>query len=422
MRYIADLEIHTKYARACSKDADLEHNHAWALRKGIDIVGTGDFTHPEWFRELQKKLEPCEPGMYRLRETQSNVRFVCSSEVSCIWSQGGKTRRVHIILHAPDLASVERINSALGKLGKLGSDGRPILGMTAERLCEVVFDEAPDSLVIPAHVWTPWFGMFGSKSGFETLEECFGHFTERIYAIETGLSSDPPMNWRLSQLDEKNIVSYSDAHSSPHLGREATVFELSELSYDALSRALRTRSNYASDRIESTIEFFPEEGMYHFDGHRACCVCWHPAETRRYHGECLVCKKQVTVGVLSRVEALADRPEAFIDDTRPSFVRLVPLPEIIANAYGIGKQSKRVMNAYHGLIERGGSDYQILLRTPLNDLADYAEPALVEGVRRVRSGELHIEPGYDGVYGRVHVFTEDERERFVSKAKQRSLF
>lgn len=419
MEYIFDLEIHTKYARACSPDSDLEHNYEWALKKGIDVVGTGDFTHTEWFRELSRKLEPDgDSGLYFLSGSDRRARFLCSSEVSCIWRQGEKTRRVHIIIFAPSLEVVERINAGLKAAGgKLGSDGRPILGMSAERLCDIVFDVSDKCLVIPAHVWTPWFGMYGSKSGFDSLKECFGSFEPYIYAVETGLSSDPPMNWRLQELDSKSLVSFSDAHSSPNLGREATVFDLSELSYDSMYAAIAQKGD--TNVIAYTIEFFPEEGMYHFDGHRACGIRYTPKETKQKKFICPKCKKTLTVGVMHRVEKIATREEGYKTKTRPEFRSIVPLPEVIGDALGVGKNSKTVAREYELLLKKGGSEFNIFFNVTNEELDEIAQPIIAEGIKRVKRGQLHVEPGYDGVYGVVKVFTDEEREQ---ASKQATLF
>ena len=418
MHYIADLEIHTKYARACSPVANLENNHLWAVKKGIDVVGTGDFTHPAWFKELNEKLEPAEEGLYILKGTDSGMRFMATCEVSCIWRQGGATRRVHILVFVPSLEVAGKIIAGLESAGgKLAGDGRPILGMSAEQLCDIVFNASHDCLVIPAHVWTPWFGMYGSKSGFDSLKECFGSFEPEIFAIETGLSSDPPMNWRLSALDGKSLVSFSDAHSSPNLGREATVFDLSELSYAAMRNAIAQKGK--KDSIAYTIEFFPEEGMYHYDGHRNCDLRLSPSETRKHKGVCPKCKKAITVGVMSRVEDLADRPEGYEPEGRPGFKSLVPLPEIIADAYGVGKKSKKVENEYERMVAEGTDDFDILLTMKEADLDALCEPVVAEGIKRVRRGQMHLLPGYDGVYGTVKVFTDEEREK---GSKQATLF
>ncbi len=415
MEYVFDLEVHTKFARACSRDADVAHHVEWAKKKGIDVVGTGDFTHPIWFKELGEILGSAEEGMYVPKgEEKGTVRFLYSAEVSCIWGQGGKTRRVHILIFAPSREAAGDINASLERYGaKLGSDGRPILGMSAERLCEIVFDVSDKCLVVPAHVWTPWFGMYGSKSGFDSLEECFGKFSDRIYAIETGLSSDPPMNWRLKELDSRSIVSFSDAHSPPNLGREATVFELRQLSYQSFFEAVQKSSVLlpeGENRIVYTIEFFPEEGKYHYDGHRGCGIRCAPRETQQHQGVCPSCRKRLTVGVMSRVEEIADRPEGYNPQSRPPFKRLVPLPEIIADALGVGKKTKAVAAEYESLLAAGGSEFSILLRLPEETIRSIARPIIAEGIIRVRREDLEIIPGFDGEYGIISIFSDAEQK------------
>jgi uncharacterized protein (TIGR00375 family) len=407
MRCIADLHLHSKYSRAVSQEMNCEHIASWADRKGIAIVGTGDFTHPEWFREIQAKLTEHEEGLFSLRDGKSKAYFLLATELSCIYSQGGKGRRIHVVVLAPTLKAVEAINAQLGWQGNLKSDGRPILGMSAVELTKIVLDASPDCLVIPAHVWTPWFSLFGSMSGFDSLEECFGTLSKHIVAIETGLSSDPPMNWRLSQLDGKQIVSFSDAHSGANLGREATVFEVETLSYQSMAKALRMPDE--KNRIESTIEFFPEEGKYHWDGHRACGIRWSPAETKTHKGVCPTCGKRVTVGVANRVEELADRPEGYEPPSRPPYTRLVPLAEIIGEALGVGKLTKSVLREYDQLLNTFGSEFSVLLDASLDEIRNAANPRIADGIARVRGGTLHILPGYDGEFGTVRVFADGEQ-------------
>lgn len=409
MEYIADLEVHSRFSRAVSKEMDLATIEEWSERKGIDVVGSGDFTHPVWFKELQDQLEEAEPGLYRRKGSRSRVRFMLSAEVSCIYSQGGRGRRVHILLYAPSLAVAQEINGQLGLRGSLKSDGRPIIGISAQELAAIVLTASSDCLVIPAHVWTPWFGLYGSKSGFDSLAECFGPLTAQIPAVETGLSSDPPMNWRIKELDTKAIVSFSDAHSARNLGREATVFDLEKLNYQTLAAAVRQTSQ--TNRLAKTVEFFPEEGMYHWDGHRGCNIRWSPAETKKHNAICPVCGREVTVGVMYRVTELADanRPEGFDPGTRPAFQRLVPLAEIIAEALGVGKLTKSVAVEYEQLIAAAGSEFNLLLKLSIDELKRLANPLIAEGIKRVREGNLQITPGFDGTYGIIKVFTEDER-------------
>ncbi len=413
MRTITDLHIHSRFSRACSPDLTVPNLARWARRKGIDLLGTGDFTHPDWLAELERDLFEVAPGTYE-HSAEHGTRFVLSSEVACIYKRGGKVRRVHLVLLAPDFAAVHKIRAALEKLGKnLKADGRPILGMDSVDLLHLIQDADSRCLLIPAHVWTPWFAIFGSESGFDSISECFGDDTKHIHAIETGLSSDPAMNWRLSQLDDLLILSHSDAHSLRNLGREADVFDLEERTYGALHAAIVGRDK---DRLLETIEFFPEEGKYQLDGHRLCSVRWTPKETIRHKGACSVCGKQVTVGVLARVEALADRPEGEKPKDAVPFRSIVPLEQVIGEALGVGPASKKVQQVYMHLTDRVGSEFAVLLDIPIPQIVAEAGERVAEAVRRVRIGELTVLGGYDGQYGTVRIFREDEME-----SKQKSL-
>ena len=427
MRIIADLHLHSKYARACSKDLDLEHNLIWAKKKGIDLVGTADFTHPYWFKELKEKLVEAKEGLYELTPRNSplnkggtqggSILFMLTTELSCIYSQGGKVRRIHLCVFVPDLETVAKINGALLKRKvNLSADGRPIMGLSAIELTKIILDCNPKALVVPAHAWTPWFSVFGSYSGFDTLEECFGEMSKYIYAIETGLSSDPAMNWRLSALDKITLISNSDAHSSANLGREANVFEISEnkLSYDEIYRIIKEKDKKS---FLYTIEFFPEEGKYHFDGHRACKISFSPSQSKKNKGICPVCKKPLTIGVLNRVEVLADRPEGFKPDTIP-YKSLVPLPEVIGETLGVSKASKKVNALYEDLIIKGGNEFQILLDLSEEDLKKIAAPEIVLAVKNIREGKVRAIPGYDGEYGIIKALDGVEK----IKPAQKSLF
>src|SRR3989344_9023860 len=342
MRIIADLHIHSKYSRACSKDLDLEHISQWAKWKGIDIVACADWTHPAWLKELKQKLVEDRPGLYRLKAEPTSVLFMLNTEVSCIYTQGGKCRRIHLCLFAPDF---ETINKNIIELEKrkvnLKADGRPIMGLSAIEVVKIVLAANPASLVVPAHVWTPWFSVFGSYSGFDSLNECFGDQTKYIYAIETGLSSDPAMNWRLSALDKIALISNSDAHSPANLGRAANAFDIApdKLSYQEIRRIIKEKDKKS---FLYTIEFFPEEGKYHHDGHRDCRINFSPSESKKHKGICPVCKKKLVIGVLNRVDQLADRAEKFKPKNSIAFRSLVPLPEIIGEILGVGKSSKKV--------------------------------------------------------------------------------
>ncbi|OHA09111.1 MAG: DNA helicase UvrD [Candidatus Sungbacteria bacterium RIFCSPLOWO2_01_FULL_59_16] len=423
MRIIADLHIHSPHARAVSKDMTLENLDHWARVKGITVMGTGDFTHPKWMKEIKEKLEPAEQGLYtlkgkneKLKVSETSTRFMLTVEISSIYSKGGKVRRIHNLIFAPSIETAEKINTQLGWLGNLASDGRPILGLDSEGLAKVVFNVDPQAVIVPAHAWTPWFSVFGSMSGFDSIEECFGAFTPQIFAIETGLSSDPAMNWRLSGLDAIALISNSDSHSLQRIGREANVFD-GELSYGGIMAVIRSHD---PKRFLFTVEFFPEEGKYHYDGHSEHNVRMSPEETRKASGKCPTCGWPVTVGVMSRVEALADRPSGAKPPNAIPFKRMVPLDEIIGGAFGVGESSKKVKAEYHRLVSTFGSEFAVLLEAPPSDLKSAAPPEVAEGITRVREGRIRIEPGYDGEYGRVSIFDEAERSRFAPG--QTSLF
>ncbi len=423
MRFIADLHIHSRFSRACSKQLTLLNIDFWCRKKGINLVGTGDFTHPQWFREMRDELTETEhAGFYRLKaKPNSDVYFLCTAELSCIYTRGGRGRRVHHIVLAPSLEVVEKINQKLEARGfNLKSDGRPILGIDSEDLLKFLLEINERILLIPAHAWTPWFAVFGSESGFDSLEECFGDMAKHVYAIETGLSSDPLMNWRLSGLDRVLLMSNSDAHSLPNLGREVNILESApgvEPGYNWLAQVIREKD---TSQFLETVEFFPEEGKYHFDGHRACGVRWSPKETKKNKGICPVCKKDVTVGVMHRIDAIADREEGIRPKGSSTFRSMVPLGEIIAETLGVRPGGKAVLAEYERLVEKGGSEFSVLLDKKYQDLSKIADARVVEAVRRVREGKLTILPGYDGEYGTVKIFSEAEQAG--KKGKQKSLF
>ncbi len=415
MAFYADLHVHSKYSRATSRDADLEHLALWARRKGITVVGTGDFTHPAWFEEIRTKLVPAEPGLFRLRpeierEVEARLppschgptRFLLEVEISTIYKKGDRTRKIHHLIYAANLETAGRFRERLGAIGNISSDGRPILGLDSRHLLEIALESGPDAYLVPAHVWTPWFAVLGSKSGFDSVEECYGDLASHIFAVETGLSSDPPMNWRVSSLDRFTLVSNSDAHSPPILGREACAFE-TELDYFAIRRALETGEGY-----RGTVEFFPEEGKYHLDGHRACGVRLEPAETRRAEGLCPQCGKPLTVGVMHRVEQLADRPEEARRERTDPYRCLVPLPEVLSEIHGVGPKSRTVEQAVSDLVARLGPEIDILERLPLEDVAREADPLFLEALSRLRAGKVRREAGYDGEYGVIRLFEPDE--------------
>jgi DNA helicase-2/ATP-dependent DNA helicase PcrA len=419
MKFVADFHIHSHYSRATSKDLTFEHLSKWAQLKGVHVVGTGDIAHPGWLLEMKQKLEPAEEGFFRLKDEyaqaiqgqvpaacQSPVRFMLAGEISSIYKKNDKTRKIHNLIFAPSLAAVEKIQARLEKIGNIRADGRPILGLDSRDLLEIILEIDPQNYLIPAHIWTPWFAMLGSMSGFDSVEECFDDLTPHIFALETGLSSDPPMNWRVSALDGYTLVSNSDAHSPQKLAREATLFE-TELSYPALFAALQTGQGFGG-----TLEFFPEEGKYHYDGHRKCEICWQPHTTLQHQGLCSVCGKPVTVGVMHRVETLADQPEGRKPAQAYPFYNLIPLPEILAEVYRVGVQSKQVEQNYAALLAQLGSELTILQELPLAEIEQVGGALLAEGIRRMRASEIAINAGYDGEYGVVKLFGEQERELF----------
>lgn len=409
MRYITDWHVHSRFSRACSKDLTLENNALWCEKKGVNILGTGDFTHPKWVADMEEKLEEAEPGLYKLKSgAHPGMRYMMTAEVAQIYKRGGKTRRIHNILFAPSIETVKKINTWLADRGfNIKSDGRPILGLDSEEFYKALKAIDDRIILIPAHAWTPWFSVFGSKSGFDTLEECFGEMTPYIYALETGLSSDPLMNRSLSMLDNRMLISNSDAHSPRNFGREANVFEIDakDLSYDTFVKILRERD---AKRFLSTIEFYPEEGKYHMDGHAPCLFSCEPAETRRLGGVCPKCGKSITVGVLSRVADLGDRDGKTMPSGHVPFKSIVPLEQIIAESLGLTGKGKKVQALYEQLVSKVGSEFYILLDAPLSDIQSAGTPAIAEAIRRVRQGKMHIKPGYDGVYGVVHIFSEDD--------------
>ncbi|MCD6271199.1 DNA helicase UvrD [bacterium] len=415
MKFIADLHIHSKYSRATSSQADLENYAKSAKEKGILVVGTGDFTHPQWLGEIKEKLEPAESGLFKLRNSDNPTRFLLSSEISCIYSKNGAVRKIHLLILAPSIEVVEKINTQLGWIGNLKADGRPTLGLDAKELLKIVLNISQDCLVIPAHIWTPWFSLFGSRSGFDSIEECFEEYTKYIDAAETGLSADPKMCWRVSDLDRITLVSNSDAHSPQKLGREANVFD-TELSYFAIVEAIKKKDK---EKFLYTIEFYPEEGKYHYDGHRNCGVRVSPKEAKKYNNICPVCGKPLTLGVLHRVEDLADREEGFVPENAIPYKSLVPLQEIIAEAISQTPGTKEVMKEYHNLISQFQNEFNVLLNVKEEDLKSQTLPEIAEGIIRVREGEVNIEPGYDGVFGKVRIFQETEVQKYSA---QKTLF
>ncbi|MDR0367247.1 MAG: UvrD-helicase domain-containing protein [Rickettsiales bacterium] len=409
MQFYADLHIHSRYSRATSKSCGLEEMELWARKKGLGVIATGDFTHPAWFAEIKEKLAPAGGGSFVLKGGAGGVRFILSVEISTIYKQGDKTRKVHHLVFVPDIASAERFRARLAAIGNIASDGRPILGLSSRNLLETALESGEGAYLVPAHIWTPWFSALGSKSGFDSIEECYGDLAGHIFAAETGLSSDPGMNWRVGALDGYRLVSNSDAHSPSKLAREATIFD-AEPDYFSILDALKSGRGYVG-----TVEFFPEEGKYHADGHRKCGVCLSPEETALAGGTCPVCGKPLTIGVLNRVAELADRGEGAPPPPKAGRAfNLVPLQEIISEAIGAGAASKSVAAAYEGLISKLGSELDILLRVPVEDIAKAHSSILGEGIARLRRGEVIRRPGFDGEYGVIKLFSEGEIEALNS--------
>lgn len=412
--YIADLHIHSRFSRATSKDCDAPHLDWWARRKGIRLLGTGDFTHPAWRAELKEQLVPVGGGMYTLR---ADLRlpgtapgepplFVVTGEISSIYKRDGKTRKVHNLILLPSLEAADELSVRLEAIGNIRSDGRPILGLDSRDLLALTLETCPDAEFIPAHIWTPHFSMFGAFSGFDSIAACFGDLASHIHAVETGLSSDPPMNWRVSALDGLTLVSHSDAHSPAKLGREANLLD-AELTYPGLTRALRT-----GDGFLGTVEFFPEEGKYHLDGHRNCGVCLTPAETAELSGLCPICGKKLTIGVEHRVEELANRPAGFRPERAKPFESLAPLPEVIAASAGGSAAGKRTAELYEHMLRSLGTEFSILRETPVEEIERTAGPCVAEGIRRLRRGQVERRAGFDGEYGAVTLLTPAEIEQF----------
>ena len=411
--YIGDLHIHSRYSRATSKDCMPEHLDLWARRKGIHIVGTGDFTHPAWREELKEKLEPAEDGLYVLKDGyrikedpvpgEKIPQFVVTGEISSIYRKNGKTRKVHSLILLPGLEDAEKISARLEQIGNIHSDGRPILGLDCRDLLEIILELCPRAVYVPAHIWTPHFSMFGAFSGFDSVEECFEDLTPYIHAVETGLSSDPLMNWRVSALDRFQLISNSDAHSPAKLGREANLFDI-PLSYEGLYRAIQT-----GEGLGGTIEFFPEEGKYHMDGHRKCGLRLTPSETIRYGGRCPVCGRKITIGVSHRIGELADRPEGYVKPGAKPFESLVPLPEVIGASVGRGAAGVKVQREYRRLLAELGSEFEILRNIPPEDIRRAAGDRVAEGIQRLRNGQVECVPGFDGEYGVIRLFSAKEK-------------
>lgn len=411
MKMIADLHIHSRFSMATSKEGTPENLDFWARKKGISLIGTGDFTHPVWREELKERLVSEGNGLYRLRDEYvkeesrkfpgEGTRFVVSGEISSIYKKNGKTRKVHNVILLPSLEAADAMAQRLEKIGNIHSDGRPILGLDSHDLLEMMLDVCPEGILIPAHIWTPHFSVLGANSGFDSVEECFEELAPYIHALETGLSSDPAMNWRISKLDRYQLVSNSDAHSPSKLGREANLLDI-DCSYEGLYRAIQT-----GEGLEGTVEFFPEEGKYHFDGHRKCGVSLSPVEAERLGGICPVCGKKLTMGVDHRVEQLADRAEGFVKKDGKKYESLVPLPEVISTCMGYSAASKKVQGCFEQMIQTLGTEFDILRNVPSEDIKSCAGERIAEGIENVRTGNVKRIPGYDGEYGKIELFDEN---------------
>lgn len=411
MKMIADLHIHSRFSMATSKEGTPENLDFWARKKGISLIGTGDFTHPVWREELKERLVSEGNGLYHLRDAYvkeesrkfpgEGTRFIVSGEISSIYKKNGKTRKVHNVILLPSLEAADAMAQRLEKIGNIHSDGRPILGLDSHDLLEMMLDVCPEGILIPAHIWTPHFSVLGAKSGFDSVEECFEELAPYIHALETGLSSDPAMNWRISKLDRYQLVSNSDAHSPSKLGREANLLDI-DCSYEGLYRAIQT-----GEGLEGTVEFFPEEGKYHFDGHRKCGVSLSPVEAERLGGICPVCGKKLTMGVDHRVEQLADRAEGFVKKDGKKYESLVPLPEVISACMGYSTASKKVQGCFEQMIQTLGTEFDILRNVPSEDIKSCAGERIAEGIENVRTGNVKRIPGYDGEYGKIELFDEN---------------
>ena len=413
--------MHSKYSRATSRDMTPENLWKWSQLKGITVLGTGDFTHPQWLSEIKEKLDNSGNGLFRLKKKyrvndipescSSEMYFMLTAEISCIYSKNGRLRKIHSIVLALDFNAAEKINSRLSKIGNLSADGRPILGLDAKELLRIVLEASEDAMLIPAHAWTPHFSVFGAASGFDSLEECFEDLTPNVYAIETGLSSDPQMNWRLSCLDRLTLTSHSDAHSPQKIGREANILD-TDVSYTAIANAMKKKGGFTG-----TIEFFPEEGKYHYDGHRVCGVSLSPEETVKNNYLCPVCGRKVTIGVMHRVDKLADRKNGFKPENAPIFYSVIPLAEIISETLKVGVNSKAVRKGYFKLLENLGNEFKILMDCTTEEIESAGSPQLAEAISRVRKGRVNIAPGFDGEYGKVKIFEEVERKKPKGQAR-----
>ena len=410
MKFVVDFHIHSKYSRATSPQMEIKTLSESAKMKGISVLGTGDFTHHLWFEELKATLKDSGNGLYE----HNGVNFMLTAEISSIYTKGGRGRRIHNMIFAPSFDIVEKINSTLSGYGNLASDGRPIMGLDAKDLAEILFGISKDIVLVPAHIWTPWFSLFGSKSGFDVIEDCFEEYSKDIFALETGLSSDPGMNWRLSKLDRFSLISNSDSHSPRKIGREANVFD-TKITYKDIIDALKTKDK---KKFLYTVEFFPEEGKYHYDGHRNCKIRFSPQETKNNKNICPVCKKALTVGVMNRVDELADRPDGFVPEGSIPYKRMIPLSEIISDVLSVGESSKAVAAEYNAIIPRLGTEFQVLMELDEKELLKSIPVKIAKAIINVRNSDVNILPGFDGEYGKVEILKKEDN---VSE-KQIDLF
>lgn len=422
MKVMTDFHIHSKYSRATSEQMDVDEIVRYAPVKGLNLVGTGDFTHAQWLKELKENLvRDEESDLYKpTKAPNSSLRFMVTGEAATIFPFKEETKKIHHLILTPNLETAAQINDRLSRYGSLIVDGRPVLNMTAAALVEEVMEASRENVLIPAHIWTPWFSLFGDLSGFDRIEDCYQETIKHIFAVETGLSSDPPMNWRLSALDRFTLVSNSDSHSSwPwRIGREANVFDIERLTFNNVIDAIRSKD---PKRFLFTIETYPEYGKYHWTGHRNCKVSLSPEEVKKYGGICPVCHRKLTKGVEQRVNGLADRPDGFKPDSVPGFRRLLPLSEVIQAVLGAAYPGiQKVWNVYNLLISKFGDEYTVLIDAPFNVLAETVDPTIADAIIRVREERLNVVPGYDGVYGQIKIVDESEKKSAESLVEQQS--
>ena len=424
MKFIADLHIHSKYSRATAKNLDLEHIYYAAKIKGVALIGTGDFTHPAWLKEIQSKLEPAEKGLFSLKKEiakdidktipkkcRNPVRFILQTEISNIYKKNDKVRKNHNLVYFPNIKSVEKFNNILDRIGNIKSDGRPILGLDARDLLKIVLDTNDKGFLIPAHIWTPWFSMFGSKSGFDSIGQCFGNLKKYIFAVETGLSSSPPMNWRVKELDDIALISNSDAHSPGYIGRNASVFN-TDLSFFHVRRALE---NNDPTTYKGTLDMFPDLGKYHYDGHLKCGIFFDPVSTVKHNDICPECGKKLTLGVLNRVDKFASRNEGYVPDNKPGFKNIIPLADILSQIFGVGPKTKKVTTAYNKAIECLGTEFEILLDRSIEEIKTANIILLDKAILKMRTKQVSVNPGFDGKFGEVILFLESERQKAKEK-------